>query len=47
MVQMTVKQYADSLGKSRHTIYLWIREQRLPKGVSVKEIAGHKIIHSK
>lgn len=46
-MQLTVAQYAKKLGKSRHTIYLWIKEGRLPDGVKLKDVAGHKIIEVK
>lgn len=46
-MQMSVAQYAKTIGKSRYTVYRMIKEDILPKGVTCKEIAGRKVINVK
>lgn len=43
---MTVQQYAKSIGKSRITVYRYIKDGKLPKGVTVKEICGRIFINN-
>lgn len=46
-MQISVKKYGESIGKSRYTIYRMIQKNKLPKGVKVKDIAGRKVIEVK
>ena len=50
-MRITVAAYAKSIGKTRSTIYEWIkdrqagRESKLPSNVKVEVIAGHTVIN--
>ena len=41
---MRITEYATSVGVHRKTIWLWMKQGKLPKGVTVKEIGGVKFI---
>lgn len=49
-VEMSVDNYAKSIGRSRGTIYRWIyakekgEENKLPKGVSFKKLIGRYVM---
>lgn len=42
---MTVIEYAESIQKSRFTVYRYIKEGKLPGGVTVKKICGRTLIN--
>lgn len=46
-MQMSVAQYAKTIGKSRYTVYRMIKEGLLSKDVKVKNIVGRKVIEVK
>lgn len=39
-MQLSVQEYADSIGKSKMTVYRWIKERKIPQGVKVKNCCG-------
>lgn len=39
-MQLSVQEYADSIGKSKMTVYRWIKSGNLPVGVKVKSCCG-------
>lgn len=52
-MRMSIKDYAESIGKTRATIYVWIkdrkegRKSKLSSDVKVEIIAGHPVINVK
>jgi hypothetical protein len=46
-MRQTVKQYADSIGKSKMTVYRWIKDKKLPSGVKAEMCCGNLIINVK
>lgn len=44
MTEMTVSQYAKRVKLTRDAVYKQIQENRLPKGVTVKEYLGRTVI---
>lgn len=49
-VEMSVEQYAKSIGKTRGTCYRWIydreagRDSKLPKGVKIKKVVDRYVL---
>lgn len=52
-IEMSVEQYAKTVGKQRGTIYRWIYDQqagrpsKLPKNVKVKTVIGRIVLEVK
>ncbi len=52
-MRISIAEYAESIGKTRMTVYSWIKKRqagkksKLPANVKVEMIAGHPIINVK
>lgn len=50
-MRISIAEYAKSIGKTRATIYVWIkdrqegRKSKLPSNVKIETIAGHPVIN--
>lgn len=44
---MRITEYATKIGVHRKTVWLWMKEGKLPKGAKVKEVGGVKFIQVK
>lgn len=41
---ITITEFSKNMGVTRDTIYKWIQNNKLPKGVRVKKVAGRNFI---